>query len=427
MFFQKKQSSCRGVKISTNCITYTSDEKSFYSGLLFKKINMKKLIPFVLAGMMGGMLTLGLFFFFSSQDSNPQDQNNFAQQVNQPINIKAGANAVPFDFTEAAEMAMPAVVHISAAESETMANKRKQDSRSSDPFRFFFGDEWGGGMGGPQIKRGTGSGVIYSQDGYIVTNNHVVEFADEVEVTLFDNRQYNAKIIGKDPKTDLAVLKIEANDLPTLKSADSDLAKVGQWVLAVGNPFDLTSTVTAGIISAKGRDINIIDRRDAIEAFIQTDAAVNPGNSGGALVDAQGRLLGINTAIATRTGSFAGYSFAIPVNMMSKIVTDIIEYGSYQRGYLGISIMDLDSDEADNLGLAINQGVVVKGLEEASAAELAGIIPNDVIVAANGKTVKTAPELQEIVGRAKVGETVELTINRNGRTKNIPVVLKKAG
>ncbi len=384
---------------------------------------MKKMIPFVVAGFVGGVITLGLFLMVQPEKSNDFSNANLAQHVNYPINVKAGANAVPFDFTESAEIAMPAVVHISAAESSDMANRRKQDSRGSDPFRFFFGD----GSGSPQIKMGTGSGVIFSQDGYIVTNNHVVEFADEVEVTLYDNRQYNAKIIGTDAKTDLAVLKIEASGLPVLKAADSDAAKVGQWVLAVGNPFDLTSTVTAGIISAKGRDINIIDRRDAIEAFIQTDAAVNPGNSGGALVDAQGRLLGINTAIATRTGSFSGYSFAIPVNMMAKIVNDIIDYGSYQRGYLGIAIMDLDNDEANALGLKINQGVLVKSMEDSSAAELAGIIPNDVIVAANGKEVKSAPELQEIVGRAKVGETVQLTINRNGRTKNIPVVLKKAG
>ena len=322
---------------------------------------------------------------------------------------------------------MPAVVHIKAAESEALAKQRRQKSQSQDPFRDLFGDDlfFGNPFGsGNQIKQGTGSGVILSEDGYIVTNNHVIEFADEVEVTLFDNRQYQASIVGTDPKTDLAVLKIEAGGLPTLKNADSNKAKVGQWVLAVGNPLELTSTVTAGIISAKGRDINIISGQDAIEAFIQTDAAVNPGNSGGALVDAQGNLLGINTAIATRTGYFSGYSFAIPVNIMNKIVNDIIEFGSYQRGYLGITITDLDGELSEELDLSITQGVVIQDVLEGSAAQYAGLLPYDVIVKIDDREVKSSPQLQEIVGSAKVGDTLNLTINRKGESKDFPVRLK---
>jgi serine protease Do len=322
---------------------------------------------------------------------------------------------------------MPVVVHIKAAESEALARQRHQNNRNNDPFKDLFGSDlfFGNPFNSPnQIKQGTGSGVIISEDGYIVTNNHVIEFADEVEVTLFDNRQFQATIVGTDPKTDMAVLKIEAENLPVLKYADSNKAKVGQWVLAVGNPLELTSTVTAGIISAKGRDINIISGQDAIEAFIQTDAAVNPGNSGGALVDAQGNLLGINTAIATRTGYFSGYSFAIPVNIMKKIVDDIIEFGSYQRGYLGITIMDLDGDLSEELNLNISQGVVIQNVMEGSAAQYAGLLPNDVIVRIDDQEVKSSPELQEIVGSAKVGETLNLTVNRNGESKEFPVRLK---
>ncbi len=391
---------------------------------------MKKIIPLIVAGVFGGLVVLGGVYFLKFEQIQFQRFNPvYATPVSAKINMKAGTAVLPFDFTEAAEKAMPVVVHIKAAESESLANQRRQKNRSQDPFKGLFGDDlfFGNPFGSPnQIKQGTGSGVIISEDGYIVTNNHVIEFADEVEVTLYDNRQFQATIIGTDAKTDMAVLKIEANNLPTLKYADSNNSKVGQWVLAVGNPLELTSTVTAGIISAKGRDINIINGQDAIEAFIQTDAAVNPGNSGGALVDAQGNLLGINTAIATRTGYFSGYSFAIPVNIMKKIVNDIIEFGSYQRGYLGIAIMDLDGELSEELNLDITQGVVIKNVVEGSAAQYAGLLPNDVIVKIDDREVKSSPELQEIVGSAKVGDTLTLTVNRNGKSKNFPVRLKNA-
>jgi len=321
---------------------------------------------------------------------------------------------LPFDFVEAAEIAMPSVVHIHAEKTRSSSSRQNQS-----PFEDFFGSPFDG------ARKGSGSGVIISRDGYIATNNHVVEFADKVSVTLFDNRTFEAEIIGLDKQTDLAVLKIDANRLPVLQKADSDRAKIGEWVLAVGNPFELNSTVTAGIISAKGRDINIIEGNTAIESFIQTDAAVNPGNSGGALVDAKGRLLGINTAIATQTGSFSGYSFAIPVNMMTKIVDDIIEHGSYQRGFLGINIEDLDNEYADELGLDITQGVVVKNVIDRGAAQYAGLLPKDVITSVDDQKIKSAPELQELIGRKRVGEVVNLTINRSGKIKQIPVKLKK--
>lgn len=381
---------------------------------------MKQIFSLIIAGMIGGLVTLGGVYLLPK--TTPAISDTFAQQVNLPAysNVKPSINNIPFDFTEAASKAMPSVVHIAASASQKTAQRDTPKDEDFNPFRFFFGDDFL--REGPQ--QGTGSGVIYSSDGYIITNNHVVEFADELEVTLYDNRKFKAKLIGRDEKTDMAVIKIEGNGFPAIDLADSDNAKVGEWVLAVGNPFNLTSTVTAGIISAKGRSINLLGGGSAIEAFIQTDAAVNPGNSGGALVDAQGRLLGINTAIATRTGSFQGYSFAIPVNLMKRIVDDIIESGEYHRPLLGVNIGDLDSDYAKELGLNISQGVVIDSVMDGSSAQYAGILPKDVITAVDGRSIKNVPELQEIVGRAKVGDVLSLTVNRQGKVKEIPVKLK---
>lgn len=379
---------------------------------------IRKFLPYVIAGMIGGLFTLGGTQLISDAEQPVSALATSAKAVN--VNHKAPI-AVPLNFTSAAEAAMPVVVHITATESVETARRRKQGNPGNLFEDWFFGSPFGTPHEG---KKGSGSGVIYSSDGYIVTNNHVVDFADEVMVTLSDNRQYTAEVIGKDSRIDLAVLKIEADNLPTLEIADADQANVGEWVLAVGNPFDLTSTVTAGIISAKGRNINIMSGQDAIEAFIQTDAAVNPGNSGGALVNDQGKLLGINTAIATRTGSFQGYSFAIPVNIMTKVVNDIIEFGSYQRGYLGINISDLDNERADELGLNITQGVFVEGLADGGAAQFSGVLPKDVIVGVDDYPVKSAPELQERVGRLKVGDQVKLKVNRKGQEKIIDVRLK---
>jgi S1-C subfamily serine protease len=266
--------------------------------------------------------------------------------------------------------------------------------------------------------------VIYSEDGYILTNNHVVEFADEFEVTLHDNREFRARLVGRDPNTDMAVIKIDANNLPAIDLGNSDEVRVGEWALAVGNPFDLTSTVTAGIISAKGRDIDIIKGGKAIESFIQTDAAVNPGNSGGALVDVNGKLIGINSAIATPTGVFAGYSFAIPVNLVKRIADDLVKYGEYRRAYLGVNVATMDTHVAKELGIPFMQGVVVASLDPEGSAAISGVQENDVVTKANGKNVTTTSELMELIGRSKVGETLVLNVVRNGNTQEIPVRLK---
>jgi len=318
---------------------------------------------------------------------------------------------------------MPAVVHIKAK--ATPGAQELPDEGEDNPLGFFFNDDfWRNPFGGQRPQQGSGSGVLYTSDGYIVTNYHVVEFADELEVTLYDNRTFEAQIVGSYKQSDLAVLKIQGANFPTMELADSDRAEIGEWVLAVGNPFELNSTVTAGIISAKGRNIQLLGGRDAIEAFIQTDAAVNPGNSGGALVDAEGRLLGINTAIATRTGAFQGYSFAIPINLVSRIAEDIIANGSFQRAFLGVSIAELDSEYAEELGLAITQGVVIESLSDSGSAQYAGLRTKDVIVEVDGREIKGVPELQEIIGRARVGDVISVKVNRQGNLIEIPVSLK---
>lgn len=375
---------------------------------------MKHLFSMLIAGMLGGLITFGGIYLVQGQDEaaavTAVPTSHFVRNVNQ--SPSASVAQAPLDFKMAAKKAMPAVVHISS----TVGSMARNDE-SMNPFRYFFdqGDA-------PQV--GTGSGVIYTSDGYIITNNHVVDHAEEVEVTLYDNRTFKAKVVGTDKKTDLAVIKIDAADLPVLDAGDSDVAEVGEWVLAVGNPFDLTSTVTAGIISAKGRSISILGGADAIEAFIQTDAAVNPGNSGGALIDTQGRLLGINTAIATRTGAYQGYSFAIPVNLVTRIVDDIMEYGTFQRAFLGVSIAEMDSDDAEELGIDLSQGVIILELIDGGSAQYAGLQPKDIIVKIDGKGIKGVPELQETVGRAKVGEQIKVTVVRRGQEVEVPVRLK---
>lgn len=390
-----------------------------------KSEKMKQFLSLLTAGLMGAVLALAGAFYLAPRLA-PAPAAEIAMPVQTTwLNTAPGDPVnVPFDFTAASERAMPAVVHISAKAASTASSNQRSDTYN--PFRDFFGEDFffGNPFRGP--KAGTGSGVIFTSDGYIITNNHVVDFAETIEVTLYDNRKFTARLIGADSKTDLAVLKIEARDLPTLEIADSDKAKVGQWVLAVGNPFDLTSTVTAGIISAKGRNIRILQDRDAIEAFIQTDAAVNPGNSGGALVDDRGRLLGINTAIATQTGSFAGYSFAIPSNLMRRIVDDLIEFGSFQRAYLGINIYDLDSESARELKLDFSQGVVVESLVDGGSAQFAGLLPKDVITQVDGRKIKNTPELQEIVSRAKAGDVLQVVVVRKGQEVEIPVPLRAA-
>lgn len=372
----------------------------------------------VLAGATGGLITFGAAKFFEK----PQIASvpSFTSAAPRQVNYAGGP--VPFDFTRAADRSMPAVVHIKASESQQAAKKRLLQEQRSNPFRYFFGDDFMDGYGGQQ-RSGTGSGVIYTSDGYILTNNHVVEFADEYDVTLFDGREFKARLVGRDESTDMAVIKIDEKNLPAIELGESDDVKVGQWAVAVGNPFDLSSTVTAGIISAKGRDIKIIKGASPLESFIQTDAAVNPGNSGGALVDLEGRLIGINSAIATPTGVFAGYAFAIPVDLAKRIADDLIKYGEFHRAYLGVDIAPMDNNLAAQLGVAYVPGVYVDKVYEDGSASKAGIKVGDIISKINGKTVTTVPELREMVGRSKIGETVNVTLLRDSKEKDLSVRL----
>jgi serine protease Do len=276
------------------------------------------------------------------------------------------------------------------------------------------------------MQEAAGSGVIISEDGYVVTNNHVVDNATEVIVSLYNGRSYEAKITGTDPSTDIAVLKIDERELPFATIANSDKVRVGDWVLAVGNPFNLASTVTAGIVSAKARNIHILSDNSAIESFIQTDAAVNPGNSGGALVNLKGELIGINTAIATPTGTFAGYSFAVPGNIVKRVMGDLIEYGEVKRGYIGVVVQDLTWQLAQEMGLNLTQGVVVADVARNGAAEKAGLRAKDIIQKVDGITIQTTPQLLEIIGAHEPGDALEMEVQRDGRPRNVSITLQEA-
>lgn len=381
----------------------------------------KAILSFVFAGMLGGLVCFGALQFTGEQSLSKDGVTRVSTYTNTPVTGP--------DFATAAELSQKAVVLIEAAESEeTAMNRRRGQDPMEQMFRQFglqidgFGFDFG-----PRIRRGSGSGVIISEDGYILTNNHVVDFADELVIRTSDNKEYEGQLVGRDPSTDLAVVKINANNLSTLEYADSDKARVGEWVLAVGNPFEyLTSTVTAGIISAKGRDLDIIQGNRTIEQFIQTDAAINPGNSGGALVDAYGRLLGINTAIASQTGSYAGYSFAIPINLAVRIADDIIKNGGdIERTSLGVEVFVLNEDLAEERGIKISQGLLVDAVGENSAAQYAGIIPNDVLVEIDGKPLKNFEDLKSKIELAKVGDSVQLKVYRSGKYLDVPVRLKK--
>lgn len=341
----------------------------------------------------------------------------------------------PGDFTYAAEVASPSVVHITA--------KSVRQVRQNIPsiFEEFFGP--GFGQSGPQQQESSGSGVIISEDGYIATNNHVVEGASQLEVVTFDKKSYKAKVVGVDPSTDIAVIKIETNNLPAILFGNSDIVKVGEWVLAVGNPFNLESTVTAGIISAIGRDINILKgnnqlrmfqeygdednspRESPIESFIQTDAAVNPGNSGGALVNLNGELIGINTAIASPNGTYAGYAFAVPSGIVKKVTTDLIKFGNVQRGFLGVTgPVELNDKNNKELGTPLTQGIYIHGVSEGGAAKAAGIEPGDVIISLDGTKTVTYSKFMEQLGRKRPGDQVHVVVNRNNSIKEFNVTLK---
>lgn len=316
----------------------------------------------------------------------------------------------PADFTVAAQTAMPAVVHI-----------RTRTTAEMPAFhRFFMPEEEEGDLAFP----GSGSGIIISPDGYILTCNHVIENASSIQVTLYDNRSFRASVVGKDPSTDLALLKINAEGLPMLEFGDSDGLRVGEWVLAVGNPFNLTSTVTAGIVSAKGRTLGLLREKFRVESFIQTDAAVNPGNSGGALVDIHGKLVGINSAIASMTGTFAGYSFAIPANIARKVAEDLRSYGKVQRAFLGVQIEPLTADLQKETGSPVSQGAYVRDVYGGSAAEEAGLKAGDIIVEVEGKPIRSAAELTELVARHRPGDRIKVVYYRGEKRYEVIVRLK---
>ncbi|MCU0346447.1 MAG: trypsin-like peptidase domain-containing protein [Saprospiraceae bacterium] len=332
----------------------------------------------------------------SSEQASPNVHLASYDYGTAPINEKPTSNFyIPEDFVETANIVTQAVVNINVT-----------GRNASEP-------------------SSGGSGVIVSQDGYIITNNHVIEGGGKVEVSLNNKRIYRASVVGKDPYTDLALLKIDATGLKPLVYANSDNVQVGQWVLAVGNPFNLTSTVTAGIVSAKGRDINILQGLYTIESFIQTDAVVNPGNSGGALVNMRGELVGINAAIMSETGAYEGYSFAIPSNLVQKIMLDLKEFGSAQRAILGVRIKDVDNEIAADFNLGNVEGVLVRTVDAGSGAEEAGLEMNDIIIGVNGVKTASVPELQEQIARFRPGDTVALDIIRNGkRIKKSNIVLR---
>lgn len=323
------------------------------------------------------------------------------------------------DFRPAARKVTPAVVHIQSTMG-TREGERQNPYRNIPPqFRDFFNIP-----DGSTPRRGAGSGVIISSDGYIVTNNHVIDNADIVTIVLNDNRSYQAEVIGSDPTTDLALVKIDESDLPFVEFGNMDEVEVGEWVLAVGNPFNLSSTVTAGIVSATGRSINILREQAAVESFIQTDAAINPGNSGGALVNTQGKLIGINTAIASPTGSYSGYGFAVPVDLTKKVVNDLLNYGTVQRGYLGVLIRNIDAQLAEEENLDITRGVYIDSLIANSAAQDAGIRAGDVIVKIDDYAINASPQLISLIAQRRPGDEITLTVVRNGERRNYKAILR---
>ena len=399
---------------------------------------MKRLLVIVLVAVLGGLIALGGANYLG------WGQTRYVEVNGTPTSLTRFANApetrvvpAPTDgFVTAADRALPAVVHIKASKPAGRGGRGGGNPFGIDPdqlpdaFRDLFGNPGRGGENGEMpLQQGSGSGVIVSSDGYIVSNNHVVEDAETLEVVLNDERTYSATVIGTDPTTDIALIKIEATDLQPIQFANSDEVKVGEWVVAVGNPFSLTSTVTAGIVSAKGRSIDIVRRSGgdmAIESFIQTDAVVNPGNSGGALVNQNGDLIGINTAISSPTGVFAGYSFAVPSAIVKKVAEDLREYGVVQRGLLGARIQQINTAFAKEKDIDRDNGVYVAEVVEGSAAEEAGIEAGDVILSVDGVATLRSSELLEQLGRHRPGDEVELLVERDGRERNYEVTLKNS-
>lgn len=390
---------------------------------------MRKFGLLILSAVIGSALTIGTFEIIGSGNRKAVKIEHIsgAPVVGAAYTVDSKGEIIPLEFTDVAKEVMPAVVNIKSTQVQNSENYGEVPDQLNDIFKHFFGPNYNEipqQQQGPQARVGTGSGVIINANGYIVTNNHVVENADDIEITLNDNQVFKAKVVGTDPSTDLALLQIKAKDLPFLPLVNSDNVEVGEWVMAVGNPFNLNSTVTAGIVSAKGRNINILQDRSAIESFIQTDAAINPGNSGGALVDLQGGLIGINTAIASPTGAYAGYGFAVPSNIVSKVIEDLLKYGMVQRGYLGLMIQNVDGNLAKEKDLDVTTGVYVDSIVANSAAGDVGVKVGDVIKKVDNTEVKTTSKLLEIIGRHHPGDKVNLEIDRNGKTVNYDITLR---
>lgn len=378
---------------------------------------MKQFTKLTFAALLGGAIAVGAGQLLNNNNSSPAETDKTLDVQYTNFNSSPSIPLESLDFVAASEKSVHAVVHVKTLiESEKVYN----------PWSQVFGGEK---YYQPEAQRGAGSGVIISGDGYIVTNNHVIDNASQIEVTMNNNRTYKADLIGTDPATDIALLKIEEKGLPAITLGDSDHLRVGEWVIAVGNPFNLTSTVTAGIVSAKARNINILDYNPSqevfpLESFIQTDAAVNPGNSGGALVNGRGELVGINTAIASRTGSYSGYSFAVPVSIVQKVTADLLEFGKVQRAYIGVNIRNIDDDLRDSQDLNITEGAYIRSLMEGGAAADAGLESGDVIVEVEGRSIRNVTELQEQVGKYRPGNEIEVLVVRDNQKELFNVTLK---
>ena len=372
---------------------------------------MKKvqILGLVVASIIGGLVAVLVYSAILDKK-----ERSIVTQLKEPVSVvglKAGLDTST-DFTFAAEKTIDCVVNVKTQSSVSYRNPI---------YDFFYGDRY---QGEEEPVLGIGSGVIITADGYIVTNNHVIENSEKVSVTLNDKREFQARVVGTDHSTDLALLKVDGENLPFISFGNSDAIKVGEWVLAVGNPFNISSTVTAGIVSAKGRSMQIIEDNYRIESFIQTDASVNRGNSGGALVNLKGEMVGINTAIVSPSGGNVGISFAIPSSIVQKVVRDLIEYGAVQRAIIGVSITDITAELAKEKGLDALTGVYVADINENSAAKEAGIEKGDVITKINDAQVNSPSELQEMVGRYRPGDKITVTVKRKDKVKQIEVTLR---
>ena len=378
---------------------------------------MKKGILIVLLSALFGGLTSYAVVRLTSQTSVEIVQNENGGAKFRTVNLMQ--DNWP-DFTFAAESAVDAVVYVKVTKTRTM------QQTPNSILDYFFGFPQGGGAPQQREQVGSGSGVIIREDGYIVTNNHVIEGATKLEVTLNNNETYPATLVGTDPATDVALLKVDAKGLPVIPFGDSDKLRLGEWVIAIGSPYDLRSTITAGIVSAKGRSMPNYSGEFKIESFIQTDAAVNPGNSGGALVDKEGRLVGINTAIYSQTGSYSGYSFAVPVNIVKKIVYDLMDFGTVQRALLGITMQNIDDKIAEELKLSSRNGVYIVEVSKNGAADKAGIQAGDVLIAIDSTKITGSPSVQEAVSRFSPGDKAVITVIRDGKEKEFEVTFKGA-